>query len=78
MTSPSAAQAQGHYRDPAVREIAAGLLTQPVLAHAALLGEVLRLVQAENFAGVRGLSRLYRARSHRALAPFLSLSRSRS
>ncbi len=34
----------GHYRDPAAREVAAGLLTTPVLAHAALLAELLRLV----------------------------------
>lgn len=33
----------GHYRDPAAREAAAGLLTPPVLAHAALLAELLRL-----------------------------------
>ncbi|MGW0497426.1 hypothetical protein ACWD0Z_18935 [Streptomyces sp. NPDC003007] len=35
---------RGHYRDPAVREEAAGLLTAPVLAHAALLAELARLV----------------------------------
>ncbi|MFB9593723.1 hypothetical protein [Streptomyces racemochromogenes] len=35
---------RGHYRDPAARHAAAGLLTPPVLAHAALLGELLRLV----------------------------------
>ncbi|CAM5246981.1 MULTISPECIES: hypothetical protein [Streptomyces] len=34
----------GHYRDPAAREAAAGLLTPPVLAHAALLAELVRLV----------------------------------
>ncbi|MFJ1901705.1 MULTISPECIES: hypothetical protein [unclassified Streptomyces] len=34
----------GHYRDPAAREEAAGLLTPPVLAHAALLAELARLV----------------------------------
>ncbi|MFC9035075.1 hypothetical protein [Streptomyces arboris] len=34
----------GHYRDPAAREAAVGLLTPPVLAHAALLAELLRLV----------------------------------
>ncbi|MFE0358757.1 hypothetical protein ACFW2K_28620 [Streptomyces nigra] len=34
----------GHYRDPAAREEAAGLLTPPVLAHAALLVELARLV----------------------------------
>ncbi|MDX2993520.1 hypothetical protein [Streptomyces scabiei] len=34
----------GHYRDPAARETAAGLLTPPVLAHAALLAELARLV----------------------------------
>ncbi|MGW4689655.1 hypothetical protein ACWEPM_32850 [Streptomyces sp. NPDC004244] len=35
---------RGHYRDPAARDAAADLLTPPVLAHAALLGELLRLV----------------------------------
>lgn len=34
----------GHYRDPAAREDAASLLTAPVLAHAALLAELARLV----------------------------------
>ncbi|MFE5669098.1 hypothetical protein ACFQ7W_34905 [Streptomyces niveus] len=34
----------GHYRDPGAREEAAGLLTPPVLAHAALLAELARLV----------------------------------
>lgn len=34
----------GHYSDPAARETAAGLLTPPVLAHAALLAELARLV----------------------------------
>ncbi|MCX4428880.1 hypothetical protein [Streptomyces mirabilis] len=33
----------GHYRDPAARQAAAGLLPQPVLAHAALLTELGRL-----------------------------------
>ncbi|MFE0887003.1 hypothetical protein [Streptomyces rochei] len=35
---------RGHYRDPAAREAAAGLLPPPVLAHAALLAELVRLV----------------------------------
>ncbi|NEC13175.1 hypothetical protein G3I34_12960 [Streptomyces sp. SID8014] len=35
---------RGHYRDPAAREKATGLLTPPVLAHAALLAELARLV----------------------------------
>ncbi|MFD3485015.1 hypothetical protein [Streptomyces sp. NPDC058665] len=34
----------GHYRDPAARAEAAGLLTPPVVAHAALLAELARLV----------------------------------
>ncbi|MFE9360767.1 hypothetical protein ACFYPB_42855 [Streptomyces olivaceoviridis] len=34
----------GHYRDPAARAAAAGLLTPPVLAHAALLAELAGLV----------------------------------
>ncbi|GGX29654.1 hypothetical protein [Streptomyces chryseus] len=36
----------GHYADPAAREAAAGLLPQPVLAHAALLSALARLVPA--------------------------------
>ncbi|MGW5003060.1 hypothetical protein ACWEP8_36015 [Streptomyces hydrogenans] len=35
---------RGHNRDPTAREAAAGLLTPPVLAHAALLAELARLV----------------------------------
>ncbi|MES9504739.1 hypothetical protein ACWGUN_30815 [Streptomyces koyangensis] len=35
---------RGHYRDPAACEEAAGLLTPPVPAHAALLAELARLV----------------------------------
>ncbi|MEV5242923.1 hypothetical protein AB0K89_28000 [Streptomyces cinnamoneus] len=35
---------RGHYADPAAREAAAGLLPQPVLAHAALLSALARLV----------------------------------
>ncbi|MEU0343942.1 hypothetical protein ABZ092_34600 [Streptomyces bobili] len=35
---------RGHYADPAAREAAAGLLPPPVLAHAALLAELARLV----------------------------------
>ncbi|WP_051113719.1 hypothetical protein [Streptomyces davaonensis] len=34
----------GHYRDPAARKAATGLLPPPVLAHAALLAELARLV----------------------------------
>ncbi|WEH37246.1 hypothetical protein PZB75_30105 [Streptomyces sp. AM 4-1-1] len=34
----------GHYRDPATREGAADLLTPSVLAHAALLAELARLI----------------------------------
>ncbi|MEU3955221.1 hypothetical protein AB0F45_23365 [Streptomyces achromogenes] len=37
---------RGHYADPAAREAAAGLLPQPVLAHAALLSALARLVPA--------------------------------
>ncbi|MFD5098902.1 hypothetical protein [Streptomyces albidochromogenes] len=37
---------RGHYADPAAREAAAGLLPQPVLAHAALLSVLARLVPA--------------------------------
>jgi hypothetical protein len=34
----------GHFADPDAREAAAGLLPQPVLAHAALLSALTRLV----------------------------------
>ncbi|MGX1913537.1 hypothetical protein ACWIID_32560 [Streptomyces phaeochromogenes] len=37
---------RGHYRDPAARGAAASLLPPPVLAHAALLAELARLVLA--------------------------------
>ncbi|MEU2564969.1 hypothetical protein ABZ626_37440 [Streptomyces longispororuber] len=37
---------RGHYADQAAREAAAGLLPQPVLAHAALLSTLARLVPA--------------------------------
>jgi hypothetical protein len=37
---------RGHYADPAARQTAAGLLPPPLLAHAALLTELLRLVPA--------------------------------
>ncbi|MET8724145.1 hypothetical protein [Streptomyces misionensis] len=37
---------RGHYADPAAREAAAGLLPQSVLAHAALLSALARLVPA--------------------------------
>ncbi|MGW2956724.1 hypothetical protein [Streptomyces eurythermus] len=37
---------RGHYADPAARETATGLLPQPVLAHAALLSALTRLVPA--------------------------------
>jgi hypothetical protein len=34
----------GHYRDPAARDAASGLLPAPLLTHAALLTELARLV----------------------------------
>lgn len=37
---------RGHYAESAAREAAVGLLPQPVLAHAALLAELARLVPA--------------------------------
>nr|WP_237308053.1 hypothetical protein [Streptomyces sp. SAT1] len=39
---------RGHYREPAAREKAAGLLSPPVLAHAALLAELARLMPDSN------------------------------
>ncbi|MFJ2628868.1 hypothetical protein ACIO6T_37240 [Streptomyces sp. NPDC087532] len=48
----------GHYRDPAAREEAAGLLTPPVLAHAALLAELARLVPGANVDELAFVARL--------------------
>ncbi|MFI8164166.1 hypothetical protein ACIF6I_33815 [Streptomyces microflavus] len=48
----------GHYRDPAAREEAVGLLTPPVLAHAALLAELVRLVPGTDIGQLAFAARL--------------------
>ncbi|MGY3676420.1 hypothetical protein [Streptomyces sp. TE33382] len=48
----------GHYRNPAAREEAAGLLTPPVLAHAALLAQLARLVPGADIGQLAFAARL--------------------
>ncbi|MFL4909356.1 hypothetical protein ACJ6WF_40775 [Streptomyces sp. MMS24-I2-30] len=64
----------GHYRDPAAREAAAGLLTPPVLAHAALLAELARLVPGADVDQLAFAARLATAEPEAAgdLAVFLA------
>ncbi|KPI00006.1 hypothetical protein OK074_5954 [Actinobacteria bacterium OK074] len=64
----------GHYRDPAAREEAAGLLTPPVLAHAALLAELARLVPGVDFDQLAFAARLATTEPEAAgaLAAFLT------
>ncbi|MEU8465785.1 hypothetical protein [Streptomyces sp. NPDC029003] len=68
---------RGHYRDPAARDAAAGLLTSPVLAHAALLGELLRLVPGASADELAFAARLATTESEAvdALAAFLTRAR---
>ncbi|MEU1555611.1 hypothetical protein ABZ517_23240 [Streptomyces scabiei] len=70
----------GHYRDPAAREEAAGLLTPPVLAHAALLAELARLVPGADVDQLAFAGRLATALPEAAgdLAAFLARARWRS
>ncbi|MFF9002078.1 hypothetical protein ACF1GW_22180 [Streptomyces achromogenes] len=44
LARPRPGRDRGHFADPAAREAAASLLPQPVLAHAALLSALTRLV----------------------------------
>ncbi|WP_258053497.1 hypothetical protein [Streptomyces sp. Ru72] len=64
----------GHYADPAARETAAGLLPQPVLALAALLAELARLVPAAGVDQVAFAARLAAAdpEATAGLAAFLT------
>ncbi|MGW1619949.1 hypothetical protein [Streptomyces sp. NPDC002172] len=64
----------GHYRDPAAREAAAGLLPAPVRAHAALLAELARLVPAADTGQLAFAARLATAEPEAAaaLAAFLT------
>ncbi|TBO60226.1 hypothetical protein EYS09_07835 [Streptomyces kasugaensis] len=64
----------GHYRDPAAREEAAGLLSPPVLAHAALLAELARLVPGTDMEQLAFAARLatIEPEATGALAAFLT------
>nr|WP_238843319.1 hypothetical protein [Streptomyces violaceoruber] len=67
----------GHYRDPAAREEAAGLLTLPVLEHAALLASLARLVPGAGVDQLAFAARLATTEPEAAgtLAAFLTRAR---
>ncbi|MFJ8856584.1 hypothetical protein [Streptomyces sp. NPDC102437] len=56
---------RGHYRDPTAREAAASLLPPSVLAHAALLAELVRLVPGIDMDQLAFAARHHRTRSRR-------------
>lgn len=66
----------GHYRHPAAREAAAGLLLPPVLTHAALVAELARLVVGTGGAQPASAARLSTGAPEAAgaLAAFLARS----
>ncbi|MFG2631292.1 hypothetical protein [Streptomyces sp. NPDC048473] len=68
----------GHYRDPAARETAAGLLPPPLLTHAALLTELSRLVPDADVDQLAFAARLATTEPEAtgALAVFLARARS--
>lgn len=68
----------GHYRDPAAREEATGLLTPPLLAHAALLTELSRLAPGVGVDQLAFAARLATTEPEAAgaLADFLARARS--
>ncbi|WP_240467968.1 hypothetical protein [Streptomyces dangxiongensis] len=68
----------GHHRDPAAREAAAGLLSPPVLAHAALLAELARLVPDADVDQLAFAARIATTEPEAAgyLAAFLARARS--
>ncbi|MFD9605120.1 hypothetical protein [Streptomyces sp. NPDC059970] len=68
----------GHYRDPAAREAAAGLLPPPVLAHAALLAELAHLTPGTDVDQLAFAARLATTEPEAAgdLATFLARARS--
>jgi hypothetical protein len=68
----------GHYRDPAAREAATGLLTPPVLAHAALLAELARLVPGAGVDELAFAARLSTSEPEAAGALTAFLARARS
>lgn len=67
----------GHYRNPAAREAATGLLIPPVLAHAALLAELARLVPGTDVDELAFAARLATTEPEAAgaLAAFLTRAR---
>ncbi|MFE0645846.1 hypothetical protein ACFW2Y_30170 [Streptomyces sp. NPDC058877] len=67
----------GHYCDPAAREAAAGLLTPPVLAHAALLAELARLVPGADVDELAFAARLATTEPEAAGALAVFLARAR-
>jgi len=68
----------GHYRDPAAREeAAAGLLTPPVLAHAALLAELARLVPGADVGQLAFAARLATTEPEATAALAAHLTRAR-
>ncbi|MCX4579009.1 hypothetical protein OHB41_38665 [Streptomyces sp. NBC_01571] len=67
----------GHYRDPAAREEATGLLPPPVLAHAALLTELARLVPSTDLDQLAFTARLATTEPEAAGALALFLARAR-
>ncbi|AEY94170.1 hypothetical protein SHJG_p1039 (plasmid) [Streptomyces hygroscopicus subsp. jinggangensis 5008] len=67
----------GHYRDPAAREEAAGLLTPPVLAHTALLAELARLVPGVDMGHLGFAARLATTEPEAVGALALFLARAR-
>ncbi|MFF5408547.1 hypothetical protein ACFY8K_37590 [Streptomyces misionensis] len=68
----------GHYRDSAAREAAAGLLTPSVLAHAALLAELGRLVPGADVDQLAFAGRLTTTEPEAAGALAVFLARVRS
>ncbi|WP_327372258.1 hypothetical protein [Streptomyces sp. NBC_01217] len=68
----------GHYRDPAARQRAAGLLTPPLLAHAALLTELAHLAPGVGVDQLAFAARLTTTEPEAAgdLAAFLACARS--
>ncbi|MFK4024728.1 hypothetical protein [Streptomyces sp. SM1] len=68
----------GHYRNPAAREEAAGLLTPPVLAHAALLAELARLVPGADVDQLAFAARLATTEPEAAAALAAFLTRART
>ncbi|OIJ95380.1 hypothetical protein [Streptomyces colonosanans] len=67
----------GHYRDPAAREEANGLLPPPVLAHAALLAELARLVPGADVDQLAFAARLATTEPEAAGALAVFLARAR-